>query len=212
MTDVWLPGWQCSPTCFQPLWQRLYSKPPQCLSFAGAQSHWAEWLDAQVSELPASTRLIGWSLGGMLAVELARHSERVTSVLVLNANTRFYGGGGLSEPVAEGFRLRYARSPNAARRKFSALVNPDHPEDVESYLLDGDHRQTLNWLYDLRLTERCPSATVSVLLSKNDALVPYQSAHAGWARLQANVTGIAGFHDVCRTHSKAVAQWIKTHE
>ena len=103
MSNLWIPGWQFAETVFDPLRTFLEESTPQVLSYASADQDWSSWCDAQLSRIPQGARLIGWSLGGMLACELARRSDRVSSVLVLQANTRFSGGPGLPEAVAEGF-------------------------------------------------------------------------------------------------------------
>ena len=48
------------------------------------------WLSAIVSVLPDKTHLLGWSLGGLLAQQIAlRHPERIESVICLASTPRF---------------------------------------------------------------------------------------------------------------------------
>lgn len=211
MNDVWIPGWQYDAAVFRPLWAALGQTAPKVLDYADARGHWRDWVIEQAAELDNNTRLIGWSLGGMLACELACRCSQVASVLVLNANTCFSGGPGLPESVANAFRDRYGKHPDATRRKFAALVNPERPEALQSQLLHGNHRDSLRWLYELDLSAMAHPVPVSVLLSREDALVPWHTARASWEQTSASVTVIDGGHDVCRSQPGLVAEWIQSH-
>lgn len=211
MSNLWIPGWQFAETVFDPLRTFLEESTPQVLSYASADQDWSSWCDAQLSRIPQGARLIGWSLGGMLACELARRSDRVSSVLVLQANTRFSGGPGLPEAVAEGFRHRYARHPDATRARFSALVAPEHPVQVQDHLLPGLHDQTLDWLYEIDVQNGPGSVPVDVLLSRQDRLVPCESARDSWLAVARSVEVIDGCHGAPLISPALVADWVVAH-
>ena len=208
MNLVWIPGWHYSAQIFQLLWTELGLSSPTLLSYADSQQPLADWLEEQRANLPDPCRVIGWSLGGMLACELARHSARVQQVMVLCANTRFAGDLGLPLPVADGFKTRYQRQPEVMRTKFAALV--DRQAAVVDNLLVSDCSHTLQWLYELDVGESLP-VPVNVLLAQQDQLVPVQGATQAWRQLADSVTALPGEHSLPLTAASQVAHWIRTH-
>jgi pimeloyl-ACP methyl ester carboxylesterase len=208
MNRLWLAGWQCSQTVFQPLWNALNSENETVLSYDDATVTRQEWLQQQAASIPPETVLIGWSLGGMLACELASLSPNVSKVLVLNANTQFSGGPGLETAIAENFRQRYAKNPEVTRKRFSALVDSQNPEQIQSILMSGDHLPTLNWLYESRVSELRLNAKLRVLLANQDRLVPVATAEQAWQSHSTEVTRVEGEHSLPLMQAELVAQWI----
>lgn len=212
MSTVWIPGWQFAGSAFDRLRSLLGESDSVCLEYSGTSMSWDRWCDEQAARLPAGVRLIGWSLGGMLACELARRCEQPTEVVVLQANTRFSGGPGLPEAVAEGFRQRYSRQPGATRGKFTALVDPDGQADLTPHLLSSNEAQWLDWLYDIDLQNTEIPASVRVLLSRDDQLVPCTSASESWRHAGHHVDIIDGSHSLIMSQPQRVADWIESHE
>lgn len=211
MNRVWIPGWQAPQSCFDGVFSALGVEPEPVLSFANAAASRAAWLESQLDALPAKCTLIGWSLGGMLAYELAQLSAKVERVLLINSNVRFAGGSGLDEAVAASFMYRYKNDLSSARQKFAALVDRERASEVAPLLIEGDHSQTLSWLYDIALT-RPLRVPVSVLLAKDDVLVPSDKASLAWGELGASVTVIEGQHSSPVMRALDVAHWITQHE
>ncbi|MEJ2042279.1 MAG: alpha/beta fold hydrolase [Reinekea sp.] len=210
MNIVWIPGWQFSAQAFQPLWRHAEVTEPNVLDYAAMDLTLSQWLDKQVQHLDQDTVLVGWSLGGMLACELAKRSSKVQKVLAICANTRFAGGPGLANIVADSFMSRYQRNPAITRKKFAALVDRQQVSEIENSLLDGNHLNTLEWLYELNITEElaCP---IHVLLAEQDQLVPVTSAQQAWQPLAQTVTILSGEHSLPITSAAAVAQWVGLH-
>ena len=211
MSRIWLSGWQCSQAVFEPLWHALGSKNEAVLSYQDATVTRQQWLQQQVEMIPPGTTLIGWSLGGMLACELASLSPNVSKVLVLNANTLFSGGPGLETAIAENFRQRYAKNPEVTRKRFSALVDSENPERIQSMLFSGDHLSTLNWLYESRISELELTVPINVMLANQDRLVPVESAIRAWQSCSALVTCVEGEHSLPLMQPELVARWIRQH-
>lgn len=90
----------------------------------------AAWAEALAGELPADAPagivLVGWSLGAMLAMELARrHPERVAALVLIGASARFVADRhwphGLARTVVDAFAQGFARDPQATLKRFAAL-------------------------------------------------------------------------------------------
>lgn len=210
MNRVWIPGWQAPLSCFNGVFNALGVAPEPVLTFADERASRMAWLESQVAELPEKCMLIGWSLGGMLAYELAQLSERVEQVLLINSNVRFAGGSGLNTAAAASFMQRYQRDPSAARQKFAALVDREQAGKIAPLLLEGDHSHSLLWLYDTVLMppSRVP---VSVLLAREDVLVPSEKASSAWSAFGASVDLVEGQHGLPVTDPARVAQWVAKH-
>ena len=134
---VLLHGWAMSPAAWAPLQAELGALPtltpalpghgagaprPQAPGLAG----WADALAATLPQGAAGAIVVGWSLGGLLALELARrHPERVARLVLIGATARFVadetGSPGLGTEVVEGFRRGFASDPGATLKRFIAL-------------------------------------------------------------------------------------------
>ncbi len=84
-------------------------------------------LAALESSLPPRSVLVGWSLGGMLAVALAaRRPERVTRVITLASNARFVADNQWPEAMASAvnrqFQSGFHRDAQAGLRRFTGLL------------------------------------------------------------------------------------------
>jgi|GEM_PF-4711110 len=87
------------------------------------------------SEAPKECWLIGWSLGGMLAVALAhRYPEPVTGVITLGANACFSTQAdwpnAMPRSTFEQFYKRFQRSPERALKRFAFLCTSLSTEPV----------------------------------------------------------------------------------
>lgn len=213
-TYVWFPGWQFSSAVFEPLQSRMRTASHHTLSYAGERGQWRDWLDRQHEAVPERAHLVGWSLGGMLALELARHRPDIASVTVMCANTRFAGGhSGLEDDVAEDFRRRYRTRREPALKRFLGLVEGRVTDNsLASHLLGGDQSATLDWLYELDLNTDWVDGPVRVLLAESDTLVPARPAAQAWLRLGAEVRLMPGGHDLPWRSPEPIADWLRHHD
>lgn len=83
--------------------------------------------DALAQGLPEKVYLIGWSLGGALALDFAlSHPERVASLVTLAANPKFVAAAdwpdGMDSRVNRSFNRGFAQQPEATLKQFCALV------------------------------------------------------------------------------------------
>lgn len=86
----------------------------------------AAWSDALLDELPERCALGGWSLGAMIALDLAaRHPERIKRLVLFGATPRFVAGPdwphGLAPDTVAGFTRGFGEDPQATLRRFMAL-------------------------------------------------------------------------------------------
>ncbi|MBL8446879.1 MAG: alpha/beta fold hydrolase [Zoogloeaceae bacterium] len=131
---VMLHGWGLSPAVFGGL-------RPQLQGFSRIVAPWlpghgpaeaahgpelADWTDLLVPDLPDQAVVLGWSLGGMIALDLARrHPRKVARLILVGATPRFVAKDdwphGLAPAVVEEFRAGFAADPAATLRRFIAL-------------------------------------------------------------------------------------------
>lgn len=135
---VLLHGWGLTPAVWQALLPGLPAHvrthcpalPGHAGAPAPAHTTLADWSDALLARLPDVAVLCGWSLGALLALDIAaRHPERVARMILIGATPRFVSLAGDEEPwphglddaVAKDFTHRFALDPGAARQRFVAL-------------------------------------------------------------------------------------------
>lgn len=130
---VLLHGWGLSAAVWTPL--RAHFSPAQAIhapdlpghgSAAAAGETLESWADALVATLPDKAILVGWSLGGMLALHIARHyPQKVARLVLIDTTPRFVQADDWlpalpSETLAD-FRSNFDAAPAATQRRFVAL-------------------------------------------------------------------------------------------
>jgi len=132
---VLLHGWGCDSQTWEPLLPALRQytdvialdlpgfgdSPPQ------GDFTLASVLDLLEASLPPRASVLGWSLGGMLAVALAaRCPQRVTRVVTLASNVRFVASPHWPDAMDPGtnhqFNAGFVRDPKAGLRRFAGLM------------------------------------------------------------------------------------------
>ena len=159
----------------------------------------AAWSDAIVDELPPRCVLTGWSLGALIALDIAdRYPERIASLVLFGATPCFVSrqetlrtpawAHGLDAATVKSFRAGFATDPDATRRRFLALqamgesqrrgvvhslqravVSLDDPQG----LADG---LTILAETDLRTKARGIIPPVTLIHGRDDALMPLAAA------------------------------------
>jgi pimeloyl-[acyl-carrier protein] methyl ester esterase len=140
---VLLHGWGMTPAVWQPLVAALGEeagvdvRAPALPGHGGDGGHGddgaarpaatlAAWAEALVRALPPAAVLVGWSLGALLALELARtRPDRITRLILFGSTPRFVAAPdwphGLDAATVAAFVDGYATSPAATLRRFFAL-------------------------------------------------------------------------------------------
>ncbi len=128
---ILLPGWGLGTAPLQPLADALRGLDPRLhveiepLPLLNSSDP-ADWLDELDANLPQDAWLGGWSLGGMLAAELAaRRGERCSGLLTLASNLRFVAEpswpAAMSAETFNAFRQGCAADASATLKRFALL-------------------------------------------------------------------------------------------
>lgn len=150
------------------------------------------WLQALLSALPEQAIYLGWSLGGMLAVQLAAHyPERVAGVCTLASNLKFVAERkvwpcAMPVKVEQNFYRDFSEAPEKTLKMFAALqAQGDLNEralikQLRALLRDQAEPVNDGWQVALRLLARLDNRELLAglaqpglhLLGDGDALVP----------------------------------------
>ncbi|WP_434672970.1 alpha/beta fold hydrolase [Pseudomonas sp. R1-15] len=146
---ILLPGWGLGVSPLEPLAAALQGldehlqveiEPLPAL----VSSDLGEWLDELDATLPQDAWLGGWSLGGMLAAELAaRRGERCCGLLTLASNVSFvahqHWPSAMPADTFDGFLAGCAADPRQTLKRFSLLCAQGcgDPRGLSRLLLAG---------------------------------------------------------------------------
>lgn len=126
-----LPGWGFGPAVLEPLREALRAQAPALqvqvlpLPASDASDTWLEQLDDQI---PPGSWLVGWSLGGMLATQLAaRRGAGCPGLITLASNacfrTRSDWPTAMPGEVFDTFCQAFDLGPEETLRRFSMLCS-----------------------------------------------------------------------------------------
>ena len=141
---VLLHGWGMTPAVWAPIESLLGERRSVALPLPGhagatpaPAGEVAAWSGRLATQLPPATTLVGWSLGAMLALDLARRApERVARLVLIGGTARFVADDapapdtwpGLAPATVEAFRAGFARDPHATLKRFLALQCLGEPD------------------------------------------------------------------------------------
>lgn len=131
---VLLHGWGLSPTVWSGMRPYLTAFPeihaPWLPGHGPAEAahgpELADWTELLVPDLPDDALVVGWSLSGLIALDLARrYPRKVARLALIGATPRFVAGPdwpqGLAAETVQGFRDGFASDAAATLRRFVAL-------------------------------------------------------------------------------------------
>lgn len=199
---VLIHGWGCDSRTWQPLLSALQNiARVTCIDLPGfgRSEMLADYsLDAVLarleSQLPENSVVMGWSLGGMFAVQLAaRFPQKISGVISLAANVKFVATAdypsAMSPAINNNFNNSFAQDPQASLKVFGGLLAQG--DEQERALLKQLRRAetgeiNANWLQALELLAQLDNRAAFTqltmpglhLLAENDALVPVSAAKA----------------------------------
>lgn len=208
---VLLHGWGLTPAVWQPLRARLDPAWPCTVPALPGHADdaprpdaptLAAWTDALAARLPAQALVCGWSLGALVALDLARrHPAKVARLALIGASPCFVQRAdwacALSAGVVSGFCRDFAAEPDKTQRRFVALqslgdaARRDVTRHLTAALLDATPERApgladgLDILAqtDLRASLDHIICPVRLLHGAHDALMPAAAARAMAERL-----------------------------
>jgi malonyl-CoA O-methyltransferase len=197
---VLIHGWGCDSRTWQPLLESLQSFASVTLIDLpgfGASPVLPEFsldavLDKVAAQLPQNAVVMGWSLGGMLAVQLAaRFPERIRAVITLAANLKFVAApdypAAMPRAINRQFNQSFEQDSQATLKLFCGLLAQGDADErglLKQLRRNDTCAVTDNWLQALQLlTELDNRHTFAQLtqpglhlLAEKDALVPVAAA------------------------------------
>lgn len=189
-----LPGWTMSPANLQPLRAALLEAMPQAsVSLQALPPMQLSSLETDLSSLAQQLTpgvLVGWSLGGMLAVQLHRRfPEHFPRVITLASNACFVERNdwpqAMSRANFKSFYQDYRDEPGKTLKRFALLVTQGGADArQQAKALEWDslsdeqrlHALAVLGLIDNRVALREPAAPILHCLGAHDALVPAAAA------------------------------------
>ncbi|MDO9322855.1 MAG: alpha/beta fold hydrolase [Pseudomonas sp.] len=196
---ILLPGWGLGCAPLEPLAAALQGLQPNLwvqiepLPQLGS-ADLNEWLDELDANLPEDSWLGGWSLGGMLATELAaRRGERCCGLITLASNACFVARSdwpqAMTETVFAAFLAGCEQSAETCLKRFSLLCAQGcaDPRGLARLLVASAPRSSAaELLAGLQMLERMDTRTALQayrgpqlhLLAAADALLPTEVAGA----------------------------------
>ena len=128
---VLLPGWAFGPAALQPLCAALAELAPDIEVVTVPLPELAEadaWLDELDGRIPQDTWLAGWSLGGMLATQLAaRRGDACRGLVSIASNPCFRAridwSRAMDEAIFDAFHEAFRIDPQEALKRFRSLCS-----------------------------------------------------------------------------------------
>ncbi|MFL0800481.1 MAG: malonyl-ACP O-methyltransferase BioC [Agarilytica sp.] len=207
---VFLHGWGNDSACWEPLLDyfgpdtevQLLDLPGFGINGTAEISDLNTFYSEAESVLPPKFHLVGWSLGGMLSVQLAkRFPEKVASLCTIAANVRFVAAddwpAATTSEIYQNFLSGFATEPNATLKRFSFLqaqgdtqrkrlsrfLNQNSPELNQEN--SGAWLRGLEWLSEVDNRDAFSELTMpyNAIFGEHDALVP-QAAYKSFEEKQ----------------------------
>ena len=233
MPIVLLPGWGFTPVIWEPLIQALtlhgiarsrIQTPALPLSIDHAL---AQTLDELASQLPEQAHIVGWSLGGELALALAQsRPDRVASLTLISSTPCFMirDGWSAGQPTSllDDFDQRLAANPAALLKRFATLIRHGDAEasrdrSLAEYLTQANEADPARLAAGLQLLRqvdlRTNTAAMSVPLMLvhgiHDAVTPLPAAEWLQQQTRATLHQVEGAsHALPLTHPTRVAAYL----
>ncbi|MFT4171429.1 MAG: alpha/beta fold hydrolase [Rhodocyclaceae bacterium] len=190
---VFLHGWGYLPSVWDSL--RAHLDAPSYAPALTADDDLTTWADALVDQVPEGAVVVAWSLGALLALQLAaRHPARTSKLILFGATARFVADDtwphGLDAPTVDAFEDNFRRAPSRTLQRFVALQalhdarRAQVTDALAASLLDAHHHadsltRGLRCLAvsDLRPQLAQVSAPTLLIHGEHDALMPIGAAH-----------------------------------
>jgi len=217
---VLLHGWGMTPAVWAPIQSLLGGRRSSALALPGhagaapaLAAELAAWSDRLATQLPPAATLVGWSLGAMLALDLAhRYPERVARLVLIGGTARFVADDasapsawpGLAPATVAAFRAGFARDPHATLKRFLALqcLGEADRRGVQTQLgaaltaLDApDQREEDSSPFAAASADETPATSACAALADGLTLLACTDLRASLPRIEQPCLLIHGEHD-----------------
>lgn len=196
---ILLHGWGFSSTVWRPLIHTLHAEGCEAVypidlpgfgtAFYEPCASLEKVLDSIVEQLPEKSVLCGWSLGGMLAVQIAaRHPEKIAAIITIGSNLHFTNTNNWPGMPAEDYQQfcqRFSNQPEKTWQRFLVLQTRGDSDAVRaaatleliadySAIQPDTAEKMLTLLGDIDNRGAFAALTMSGLhfLAENDAITP----------------------------------------
>jgi pimeloyl-[acyl-carrier protein] methyl ester esterase len=231
---VLLHGWGFTPAVWAPLIEALTSlgidhdqihTPALPLHASELHNNAPAWADL----LPPDAHLVGWSLGGELALSFAlTMPERLASLTLISSTPCFLNQGtwsaGQPAILLDDFDQRLTNDPAALLKRFGMLIRHGDADAARDRSLGAELQAMnetnpnrlaigLNLLRDIDLRDRVQTLGVACQLihGTQDAVIPFTAAEWLQRALGADLYGIDGAsHALPITHPTQIASLLAT--
>lgn len=166
-----------------------------------------QWIISTKSHLPSHYHLLGWSLGGQIAIRMAHGDDRIKSLALMATNPKFICNGhwpkAMSKELLTQFERDYQTIPGKTLRRFASLqaqgCTKPKTQAAQLAMLMHEQPQKAFGLQLLReLDERNHLSQLSqpcfIELAQDDILVPWQWVSQITLPDTAQINYVAGGH------------------
>jgi len=203
---IFVPGWGATAQSWEGVCNEFPDTSTHVLDWAGLLQDFSP-VNALLANLSVTPLLVGWSLGALLALNMAlEFPGRFKGLVLVSGTARMCGEGdypGANPRALKAMQLRLPKNPDGVLADFAALcATPDGTDAIQKNWREqaatfstGTLAQGLHALATMDLRARAPELTTPVRLihGECDGVIPAASARALAARLpQARVEIIAG--------------------
>jgi len=220
---ILIPGWATDSR----VWEHVISDLRDIVGWASPTTslNWCDFLgEPDANPLPEFCEseckiiLVGWSLGGLVAIQLAHeYPDKVAGVVLISSTSRMLEDDdyvGVSPVALSAMRRRFNRQPGRVIRDFfTSCCSPDHREKLVAAFCEraenidmGQLDRGLAFLErtDLRSVLKEIESPVLVIHGEEDAIIPIESgAYLADNAPNASLRSIAG-------HGHALPQIVPT--
>lgn len=192
----WIPGWSFSGSVFSELFNQLPGNH-WVADYRTASLNMNEMSELLAQELPDQANLIGWSLGGVLAMKVADITP-VRSVVTLATSQHFIAAvdneaaGGMPDDTFSAFSQSLISQPEKTLKRFIGLCAQDaeNPRELMRFLSKYQYAaghtttsaaeliHTLAWLAEYELATANNVSKGNHWYAQRDALNPIQQQPA----------------------------------
>jgi len=225
---VLIHGWASSNAIWRPLSNLIEGREAICLSLPGygesEDGKWCDPIEFVAQSLPSKCHLVGWSLGGNVAMAIAqRYPEKIASVATIATVPNFVANEAwpwaMPQKDFAAFFEGMNENPAITLKRFSALQSRGDKvmKQVAKVLKaqpcqakNGVLIESLQWLGQTqqRVFWQKPTANHLAIFAEYDALVPVDAAqHVSNAKVINDAGHAVLLSKAAEVHSELEALW-----